>query len=1288
MSAMAKFSRPPRLREVAEPVDIGLPSAPAPPKLYSRSSMAKVLLITLLPTLLPPVALGVVTVVIGAPSTVFITSAALMTSLGLAIGITTLLSRRDEDARIKADQREYEALRRQFEAEVAAVSAEAGRLVAREAQILARDFPPPRELVARTADIETSTWERRRSDPDFLELRLGLGRRRTCLRFPNEAMARGSDPLLGTVIERLVYHASAPITAAFGPFTRAGAFGRDEAVTPLLCWLILQAAAFHAPGDLSIAVFSRDDRLCSWGKWLPHCRLKSARETTHLVARRGTEATRALRAINHEFLSRAAPEDGPIYFVVADARSWESLPGRLSRWLPAGSPAVSILLVKERYEDISGDCDFVLDLSSPSSGRILRRVESVDAPAFELEGLAPDAALKPALALAPLDVVEGDSRGAVPSSCRLADLLGSAATTVSGVIETWGRTRHAFRLAAPIGVGPGDAAVEIDLRRDGPHGLLAGTTGSGKSEFLQSLVVSLAAQIPPDLLNFVLIDYKGGSAFREVAALPHVVGVVTDLDERLAARALTSLRAEMKRREHLLATTSPPAVNIIEYQSRPRQTPLANLFIIIDEFHRLVSEQPDFIEQMVQIAQQGRSLGVHLLLSTQKPSGVVSDHIRANTNLRICLRVTDETDSRDVLGGPEAAHIPRDLPGRVYIKTGTEPLKVGQAARVSGLIPARQLQAAEVEAERFLAPLAPRVSRRHGLVARQLPPSVAAPVTEDDHTDPPVLVDERAEIVGAITSAAERSGFPPQVPPWQEYLPEMISLEMLPLATNQDSGSTWPIHLGLLDEPESQRQGPFEVDFGGGHVCVAGGANTGKTTALLTVAAAAARQAGPDALHLYGIDFAGGGLEPLSGLPHCGGIAAQHEPPRVRWVLQALKDFVAERLARASVAGTDIGRPRILVLIDNFSAFYNALQSLEGGQEASDDLLEIMDLGRSVGVSFAISVERPDSLRAGILALTSTRLALELADPEGYSTLGLSRAKRAAEVIPGRALMPGHIIHEVQIAHPGEVLASLAKEPAAETELAGAPLRIAPLPSEIAYADVLRRVCGEEARNVLLLGLQDGTKPLFRYPVGEHLLVLGPRRSGRSNALAVAVAESRRIGAVQVSVLNPRRSRILRNAASGGEPCSTRYAERGPDVEALWGEMVREVGERFRAYSAGDDTALSPWAIIIDDADVLDIPPDADEALQQLVLRGTDVGASVFVSADTQALRSSYPAGAMRALLNLRTGILLAPNTMEDFDLLGVRGKPARMPPGRGYACGGGARHAVQLALFGCPEAH
>lgn len=1259
MKDLQQLSRPPRLREIAESVEIRLPVAPTPPRRAPRTAIAKLLLIALLPSLLPPIALGVVTLMLGQPGAVLITSAALMTSLGLAMGITTILTRRDDDARIRTEDGEYRAQRDWFETSLETASRDAARWFQRESRIFERAFPSPADLVARTVRLDPATWERRPDDDDFLTLRLGLGRRVSCVRFSN-AEQGASDDMVRAAIDRVSYHEAAPVTWPFRG-TRLGICGRDGAIDALLSSLVLQAAAAHAPSELRISVLSRNDDLCAWAKWLPHAAPAPEAGAPALVAGAGSDASRALRAVSRDLASRLVESRAPEYLVIADTRLWDSLPARLAD-LPASDTRAAVVTIASRYEDLPGACDAVIDLRDSQHGQIRRRGETADVPEFALEGVAPPEALQAALALAPLTDAGERASAAIPSSARLLPLLGDDARSSPGIIATWDRARTAFRLAAPIGLGAGGAPVEIDLRRDGPHALLAGTTGSGKSEFLQSLVVALAARIPPDLLNFVLIDYKGGSAFRDVESLPHVVGMVTDLDDRIAARALISLRAELRRREHLLAATVPACANIIEYQSKPRETPLANLFIIIDEFHRLVTEQPDFIDQMVQIAQQGRSLGVHLLLSTQKPSGVITDHIRANTNLRICLRVTDEADSRDVLGGPEAAHIPRDLPGRVYLRAGNEPMRAAQTGRVSGLVRAPRSAGAALAAEIFVPPVTPQLARAGSLLAWAPRASAAADPIGAPASDS--LVDERATLVGTIVAAATEARFPATSSPWRPPLPSTIAFDSLDRTPNERDHA--PV-IGLVDEPELQRQRPFAVGIDSRHICVAGAGNTGKTSALLTIAAAAAREYDPAALHIYGIDFAGGDLASLEALPHCGGVAPQNDRAAVRWVVQAIKDAISERMT--SSRGT--GHPRLLILVDNFAAFFASFQNDENGQEASDDLLEMLDLGRSVGITFAIATERPDALRANVLALMQTRFALALAEPEAYAAFGLSRVKPAHDAIPGRALVPGHVLHEVQIAAPPDLQVGSARR-----SLEGGPAPIAPLPPFVMYQDLLSTEGA--ADDGMLLGLQDGARPLFRYPDLDHLVVLGPRRTGRSNTLAVAVAEIARSKAAELWVINPRRSQALRSASSG---VRVRYAERPPEISALLEDLMREWETRFAAYSAGDD-APEPWAVIIDDIDAIDVPPHVTDMLQQLVLRGADVGARLLVAADTQALRSTYPSGALRALLNMRTGILLGPSTVEDFDLFGARGRPARVPAGRGYLCSGGAKHAIQIAQY------
>jgi S-DNA-T family DNA segregation ATPase FtsK/SpoIIIE len=276
-----------------------------------------------------------------------------------------------------------------------------------------------------------------------------------------------------------------------------------------------------------------------------------------------------------------------------------------------------------------------------------------------------------ARSLAPLRDRSAEEDDAVlPDSVRLLEVLGLPDPEPDAVRAGWQLGGRTTRVVLGSGL---DGPFSLDLRSDGPHGLIAGTTGAGKSELLQTMIASLALANRPESLNLVLVDYKGGSAFKDCVDLPHTVGMVTDLDAHLVERALTSLGAELKLREHWLAEAGVKDLeDYLELQRRePSRPPLPRLLLVIDEFASMARELPDFVAGLVSIAQRGRSLGIHLLLATQRPSGVVSPEIRANTNLRISLRVTDAADSTDVLEAPDAARIPKSAPGRGFARLGS-----------------------------------------------------------------------------------------------------------------------------------------------------------------------------------------------------------------------------------------------------------------------------------------------------------------------------------------------------------------------------------------------------------------------------------------------------------------------------------------------------------------------------------------------------------------------------------------------------------------------------------------
>ena len=337
-------------------------------------------------------------------------------------------------------------------------------------------------------------------------------------------------------------------------------------------------------------------------------------------------------------------------------------------------------------------------------------------------------------------------------------------------------------------VGEGaQGRVHVDLVRDGPHALVAGTTGAGKSELLQTLVCSLALGNRPDELAFVLVDYKGGAAFRELADLPHVVGLVTDLDAHLAERALASLQAELTRRERLLADAG--AGDFTDYLAL-RGTglapePLARLVLVVDEFRLLADELPSFLDGLVRLASIGRSLGVHLVLATQRPAGVVTADIKANVNLRICLRVRDRAESDDVVDAPDAALLPVDIPGRAVLRTGSDALVQFQVALAAEPTRPRPPERVRVRI----------IGGNQAQTTTGAPPGAAAATAA-----------EPVPLVQALRDAAAACGASPPPSPWLPPLPDLVVPEALTSLAGAAQEGLLAVPYALVDRPDQGRR--------------------------------------------------------------------------------------------------------------------------------------------------------------------------------------------------------------------------------------------------------------------------------------------------------------------------------------------------------------------------------------------------------------------------------------------------------------------------------------------------
>jgi S-DNA-T family DNA segregation ATPase FtsK/SpoIIIE len=692
---------------------------------------------------------------------------------------------------------------------------------------------------------------------------------------------------------------------------------------------------------------------------------------------------------------------------------------------------------------------------------LLSRKGLDDQPVESVDRLARSAAERLARDLAGL--VPPDASSALPPSVRLLDLP-APGLQLDEAGATGGRWVHARdRLQAVLG-STADGPVTIDLCRDGPHALVAGTTGSGKSELLQTLIASLALAHSPARCSFLLVDYKGGAAFAEAATLPHTVGMVTDLDGQATARALRSLTAELTRREAILA-----AHRVADLADLPDDVELARLVIVVDEFATLADELPAFVPGLVGIAQRGRSLGVHLVLATQRPGGVVSPEIRANCSLRICLRTTDAADSRDVLGTPSAAHLPVGSPGRAYLRVGNAAPTLLQVARVAST--GRPSTGVPPEVRRWAWP-APTVA----------PAQVAAGDTD------------LARTVRAVAEHARSTGTPPPHRPWQPPLPDR--LEVADLAETPATGDrpATRLRLGLVDLPDSQSRRPLELDLAeGGTWLAVGGPRSGRTTLLRSVLREAVTQLAPDDLHVHVIESHGGSLATeVAALPHGGTVIDGDDRWRTLRLVARLCDEIAARRATGDV-GT---LPRILVLVDGVEQLSTVVEEADPGS-GSAMLTRLLRDGGAAGVTCVVTADR--AIPGGRLAgLAGQRLVLPLADRADYAVAGVPPRAVPERRPPGRALL-GEDTLECQLALPRS-----SWQPRNGPVRSGrAPLRIPELPAD----PVLLRTANEPIDSAHLRldvgpGGDEGRTQTVDLTRTGGLLVAGPPGSGRTDALA------------------------------------------------------------------------------------------------------------------------------------------------------------------------------------------
>ncbi|MGC5039459.1 FtsK/SpoIIIE domain-containing protein [Streptomyces sp. DT190] len=1158
-------------------------------------------------------------------------------------------------------------------------------------------LPDPATVLALGTGPRTRLWERRRTDRDHLLLRFGTGQ------LPSEVVL--DDPEQDDHRRQVTWKIEdAPVALHLRTLGVIGMAGPGDSARALGRWAVAQAAALHSPMDVQFYVLSDNSARESWDwvRWLPHARPSGGQDVNALIgtdaetvgARIGelTQILDARKKAAEQNRSQGSTFSDPDIVVVWDgSRRLRSLPGvvRLLREGPSVSMFALCLDAEERF--LPGECQAYV-VAEPKAeeaepdrqvqqqtqqvaggfpsfqawhatapqpeqtGRVEKlRLRVEEAGAERRKDVRPDFVspawcLRLARSLSPLRDISGETEdSALPASSRLLDVLQLEPPTSEAIVARW-RMGGQSTLAV-IGESY-DGPFGIDIRKDGPHGLIAGTTGSGKSELLQTIVAALAVANTPENMTFVLVDYKGGAAFKDCVHLPHTVGMVTDLDAHLVERALESLGAELHRREHILAAAD--AKDIEDYQDLvrrdPSHRPVPRLLIVIDEFASMVRDLPDFVTGLVNIAQRGRSLGIHLLLATQRPSGVVSPEIRANTNLRIALRVTDGGESTDVIDSPEAGHISKSTPGRAYARLGHASLVPFQSGRVGGRRPGAADPA-------LLMPwVSPLTWEDLGRAALAKPKAEAR--EDEEITDLKVLVD-------TIRDANRSLGIPPQHSPWLPALDETLLLDEIELPTFAGGpGRLAPAPYGIEDLPASQSRRPVVVDFSTfGHLMIGGAPRSGRSQVLRTLAGSIARTHSVADVHLYGIDCGNGALNALTRLPHCGAVVGRNQTERVVRLVNRLKGEMSRRQDVLSEKGfADIGEqrasvaederlPHIVVLLDRWEGWVPTLGEIDHGS-LTDELQTMMREGASVGIHLVLTGDR--TLLVGRIAtLTEDKYGLRLADRSDFSALGIPVRKVPEEIPPGRAFR-NEFGTETQFALLAEdtsgqgqaaALAAIGEAATArdaDVPRARRPFRVDSLPSRISFPEAweLRDPDASRSRLYGLAGIGGDEIVGFGPDLAQGVpafVIAGPAKSGRSTVL-LNFAHSFLAQGTRLVIAAPRQSPLRGLDGTDGV------------LKVFTGDDIDEDDFEELVDQASPE---EPIAVLVDDGEILE-DCDAESQLKKLVSRGAERGLALVIAGDEEDVCSGFSGWQVDAK-KARRGILLSPQESSSGDLIGVR---------------------------------
>lgn len=892
--------------------------------------------------------------------------------------------------------------------------------------ILEKSYLSTEELSKMAESNPEILWNRNIYQNDFLTIRLGRGK----VKFPAEInvskqkFSMNNDGLCKYPHElHDIYEMIENCVSVSGILQHKiiGMAGNTDKLPLIVNNMICQLAALHCYTDVKIGFIAEesDREKYSWARWLPHSFM------------RGTDARiigfddNSRESVTYEIASvlrrrvEMSEENGGnknmlLPHIVLFCTSVEAMRNSiLSRYM--SSPAylgITFVLVYGGINMLPNECKAIIECSEDFSGFYLLDGDITEENKIDFELISSDKAEKFARNISGYYVDE-ISTGSIPQSIDYFEMLGI------GKIEHWDliknyKMNHSFEgLKSFIGLGQGGNPIYLDIhdKKDGPHGLVAGTTGSGKSETLQTFVLSLAMNYSPADVAFVLIDYKGGGMANVFEGLPHIAGMITnlsdetsgELDRSLTRRACSSLKSEIKHRQIIFAGYKINSIDTYSklYAEGKADEPMPHLIIISDEFAELKKEQPEFIKELVSVARVGRSLGIHLILATQKPSGVVDDEIWSNSRFRICLRVQDKQDSNGMLKRPDAAYITEA--GRAFLQIGNDEIFEEFQSGYSG---------GEYEPKKNVVSAA---DSEAVIIEIDGNPAVVHNKKKSNSS-----VESEIEVaVKYILLQAEINNIYNARTLWLPPLAKNIFLD--DIETTAAEGQLEAVY-GMVDNYEQQKQYSCFIDlYNCSNLKICGTAGCGKTTLLQTIFCSVVKKYSPELFNFYVMDFSSRTFKMFKNLPHCGGVVYEEETEAAERLIKLMLDTIEER--KRMFEKKDIGSfkeyiklhtvPLIVLAIDNFGAFLE----LYGGYE--ETVLKLLHDGVRYGIQIIMTINNTSELKYKMRSYVLNSIVLRMTEKSEYSEF----VGRTPEFVPapvsGRGLIftDGSVL-EYQVALP------------------------------------------------------------------------------------------------------------------------------------------------------------------------------------------------------------------------------------------------------------------------------